>query len=220
MAVNAELIDGDEERLAALWEQPMNATSVGDESADDAITELFTSRKEAAADPTLRPHASHTRRAARPRSQRRCGRVLLPRPRAAIACAIGSVLVAALALGSVARTVFTASTVTTALGPRLEPGAPPAARPAAPPSRNSLQRLRPPAAPPRAQRRLERRQPIARAAPPRGRAARRTRAVRIRARSRSPLARRFSAAPVAPRTPPPQPVLAPESSACEEFPPC
>lgn len=229
MAVDAQLTEEDEERLAALWDQPLDAADVDDQSAEDGIAALFSSPHRAAARAAPRAHASTARRSAPrrrfPRSQGSCRR-RLPRSRATSrSVAIGAVLVAASVSLSIALSALTGPTDTPpATYPRATADRAPAASPPTLPSRGQrdLRRVRSTRAP--AHRRDEDRRPIARADTTRSQTARHDRAARpAPAQQRRRSARRFVATPVAPLTPQPHRVPAtpaPVSSACEEFPPC
>ena len=228
MALNTQLATEDEDRLAALWEQPGDAGAEDDESTDDGVAALFTSPDGTAPHTLRRQHASSARRsAARTHSVPTRGSCARERPARSRATkrlmAIGVVLFAALMLLTVALSAMTGPTDIAATSPRPGAGHPPATSPRAAPSRDELERRRAAAARARAQRRREHRQVIARADGRRARAARRARAELVRARQRSRSPRRFAGAPPAPQTADPDQSSAPPaavSSACEEFPPC
>lgn len=208
MAVTASLLEDDEQRLAALWAQPLDDAPVGDEPPDDAIAALFSAPGGAAPRPTPRTRGSKARRpAARPQSGRLqgslAGRRLAARSRATNrSLAVVAMLVAALVLIPVARSALTGPVNTPATHPRATADRSPASRPSASPSRgqSELRRIRATRA--RAHRRREHRQAIARANRRRSRVARRDRAARrARAHVRSRSAGRLVATPTAPPDP-------------------
>lgn len=228
MAVTAHLTDGDVERLAALWEEPLDSSTVGTGSADDGIAALFSTPAGAAAHAPPRQPANARRSAPRRRSPRfQCSRRRrFPRSRATDRLLpIGAVLVATPMLVSVALSALTGPTDTpSATYPRATADPPPAASPPTLPSRGQghLRRIRSTRVP--AHRRHDDRRPTTRAHTTRSQTARRDRAARpAPAQQRRRSAHRFVATPVAPRTPRQHRVSAtpaPVSSACEEFPPC
>jgi len=230
MAVNTSLLEDDEQRLAALWAQPLDDAAVGAEPPDDVIAALFSAPGGAAPRPTPRTRGSRARQpAARPQSARLQGSFaggrLATRSRATNrSLAVVAMLVAAFVLIPVARSALTGPVDIPATHPRVTADRPPASSPSALPSRGQTELPRVRATRARAHRRQERRQAIARANRTRSRIVRRDRAARrAGARERHPSAGRFVATPAAPQTAPPdfipQPT-APVSSACDEFPPC
>lgn len=227
MAVNAQLTEEDEERLAALWAQPLDAADVGDQSAEDGISALFSAPAGAAAHSPPHQPADARRSAPRrrsPRSQRsRRRRLRRSRPTSRL-LPIGAVLVVAPMLVSVALSALTGPGTPSATYPRATADPPPAASPPTFPSRGQRHLRRVRSTQVRAHRRHDDRQAIAGAHRRQSQAARRDRAARrTRAQQRRRSAHRFVATPVAPRTPRQHRVPAtpaPVSSACEEFPPC
>ena len=229
MAVNTALREDEEQRLAALWAQPLDDAPVGAEPPDDVIAALFSTTGRAAPRQTPRTRGSKARRpAARPQSARlqgsRAGQ-RLAHSRAtsrsiALVAMLVAMLVAALVLIPLARSALTGPVGIPATHPRATADGPRAPSPSALPSRGRLEFRRIRAARARAHRRREHQLAIARSNRRRSRAARRERAApRARAHVRSQSAARFVATPPAPPDPIPKPT-APVSSACDEFPPC
>lgn len=226
MAVNTALRQDEEQRLAALWAQPLDDAPVGAEPPDDVIAALFSTTVRAAPRQTPRTRGSKARRpAARPQSARlqgaRAGQRLAQSRATNRSLAVVAMIVAALVLIPVARSALTGPADTPATHPRATGERPRASGPSLLPSRGrpELRGIRATRAP--AHRRQEHRQAIARGNRRRSRAARRDRASAPRARAhvRSRSAGRFVATPTAPPDPIPEPT-APVSSACDEFPPC
>ena len=211
-------------RLAALWEQPLDAPTVG----DDWVSTLFSAPDDAA---TRRGAHHRTGRTDRVEAHRRRGhgrrrgwRARPPGPHAAIRwLAFGVALLVAIVSTTVVLTSSTGSTDSSEMvapaETRQTTGLSPPARPA--PREPELARAE--AVRPRAQRGSGRRARAARVRHERSRAARRAR----RAPTRAPLPTRAvqqrsepsGAPPAALRRPSPS-SAAPTSSACDEFPPC
>jgi len=205
MAVNAQPLTDDEERLAALWAQPP------DDASDRALTD----------DGTARAHRTAARRSPRDRRRgspsRRAGSQVASR-----SLVVGIVVVLMLttvAVSALTSSTDSADTVVPAAAERT--GAP--TRPARSP-RGEPELRQAPAAPARARRDRVRRTRPTPAAQKRPRAARSTRVAPPppprSTRSAPPLSQ-----PAAPPTPTAgqrqsPPSTAPASSACDEFPPC
>ena len=224
VGVNTDLPRHDEDRLAALWEQPLDATTVG----DDRASTLFSAPDDAA---TRRGAHHRTGRADRSAARRRRGhdrrrrwRARPPGPHAAIRwLALGVALLVAIVSTTIALSSSTGSTDSSEMVSPAETRPttvlPPPARPT--PSEPELSRAE--AVRPRAQRGSGRR---ARAAPvrhERPRAAQRARRVPTRTPVPSRPVQQSSepaaAPPTAVRRSSPPPTV-PASSACDEFPPC
>ena len=212
MPYDTEVVDQGEERLAALWEQPLDE-DVDAELADPAIRTLFATQdadQPARASRRLRRGSGASTRDRRPcwrRSRTRSSRPWTTRRAVMVATGIGAAIM--LPTGVVA---LTGSSEMPPGRSRVERVDQPAAHGELRPT--DADHGSPPAAP--VQRRLD-----ARRSPP---AARRTGGARTRVRRGEGGPRRDAETPAQPAptraqviAPPPVP---PASSACDEFPPC
>ena len=113
MAVNAHVPRSDEDRLAALWEQPLDGATVGD-SIDDGIAALFSAPDDSAprAAPDHGAGGTHRSQARRPtgrgRGRRSRARRAGPQP-ASRSLAIGAALIVALLSAMIALSTSTGS---------------------------------------------------------------------------------------------------------------
>ena len=227
MAVNAQLLRDEEERLAALWAQPLDEAAVAD-STDDGIAALFSPADIAAPHNaprhwTARAHRTAPRRPPHDRRQRSRSR---PRragsqvaSRSLVVGIVVILMLTTVAVSALTSSTDTADTVVPAAADRT--GAP--TRPA--PSPHGEPELRQaPAAPDRARRNRVRRTRPTPAAQARPRAARSTRVAPPPAprstRSAQPLSEPAARPPPTARPRRSPPSTAPASSACDEFPPC
>lgn len=222
MPVDAQLTEDDEARLAAMWDEPLDAEPVGGQPGDDVIANLFGSSSDH--QPRTAPRAHKSDR--RPREARRRCLDRAVWPRAVYRwVAVGVVLVAALAVITIARSPSAGPAQTNATKSTRTPSG----HSAAPTLRGSRElgaphRRHTRAA--RARRDRNRRRSRARRARAHERAARRARAMVTHARHRARVPSRPTAPPPGP-TPTPQtseprrtPMPPAPSSACDEFPPC
>lgn len=224
MRVNADVPRNDEDRLAALWEQPFDATTVG----EDWISPLFSAPDDAATRIGAHHRTGGTDRSEAHRSRghtrRRRSRARRPGPQAASRrLAFGVALLVAIVSATIALSSSTGSTDSSEMVSPAEtrrttvlpPPAGPTPREPAPPRAESAR--------PRAQRGSGRRARAARVRHERSPAAQRARRAPTRSHlpARATQQRRQAAAapPTAPRRPSPPSTL-PASSACDEFPPC
>ena len=224
MGVNADLPRNDEDRLAALWEQPLDATSVGDgwvstlfSAPDDAATRRGAHHRTGGTDRSAahrrRGHDRRLRSRARPAGPQAASRTL----------AFGVALLVALVTTTIALSSSTESTDSSEMvspaEKRRTTGLSPPARPA--PREPELPRAE--AVRPRAQRGSGRRARAARVRQERSRAPHGARRVPTRAplpARAAQLRRQPTAAPPTAFRRPSPPSTAPASSACDEFPPC
>jgi len=232
MAVNAQPLGEAEERLAALWQQPLH----GGETNNDAATALFSSPDKAAPRAAAYPcAAAYPRggrarrpparpRPARSRESRSHQRHRRSRPTNR-SLAVGATVAATLVLLPVALSALTDRGRSAAISARPDAVRSLAAPPPDGQSHDQLERQLRRAAQARGQRQIERRQELDRATRERTRTTpSHARRVRARAHQRDDPAPRMakpnaaSAAAQPQRSPvPPVPAASP---ACEEFPPC
>lgn len=228
MAVHEPIPHDEQDRLAALWEQPLDDDRAVD-TTDDAIAALFSAPGRDEPPTASRPRAGATRRSDARRRSAGCdrghSRPRRAQPRAAAHwVAVGVVLLVGLVLTAVALDGMTGSTDTRA------PNSPTAARRAAapdPPARTTPITLEPRRARTvglRPQRPRKRRARSARPGRTRSRIAQRPRTAPTRARRPARSVRPRSEPPATPSTARPRnapiPTAPSSSSACDEFPPC
>ena len=224
VAVNTDLPRNDEDRLAALWEQPLDATTVG----DDRASTLFSAPGHSATRRGAHPRTGRTDRSEahrrRGRDRRRGWSARPPRPHAAIRwLAFGIALLVAIVSTTIA---LSSSTETTDSSEMVSPADTRQTTRLSPPTRPAPREpelARAEAVRPRAERGSGRRARAARVRHERSRAARRARRVPTRAplpvRAVQQRSEPSAAPPAALRRPSPS-SAAPTSSACDEFPPC
>ena len=225
MAVNADVRDNDEDRLAALWEQPLDGDHVIDD--DDPIPPLFAAPDSNVPRAAARRRTGYTCRSEARRhsvgSHRGRSRRRRADPTSAVRSAtVGVALVVVVALVTVALETMTRTT-----GPRAPESSTPARRAApAPPVRPTpatLEARRGQVTVPRV-RGDERRPPIGRAGRARSRGAHSPRTDPTPPHRRARTSRPHTEPAVtpstglSPRTRVPTPPTG--SSACDEFPPC
>jgi len=226
MAVNARVPRSDEDRLAALWEQPLDGSTV-DDSIDDGIAALFSASDDPAprAAPDHGTGGTHRSQARRPtgrgRGRRSRARRAGPQP-ARRSLAIGAALVVALLSAMIALSASTGSSDSADTASPAETDETTVLSPPARPTPVETEIRRAPATRLRAQRGRQHRGRTG-ARHERSRAGGPARAVPTREPHAVRSTRRRSEPAAAPQTalrrriPPP---TAPASSACDEFPPC
>lgn len=226
MAVNAHVPRSDEDRLAALWEQPLDGATVGD-SIDDGIAALFSASDDSA--PRAAPHhgagGTHRSQARRPgRGGRRRSRARRAGPQpASRSLAIGAALIVALVSAMIALSTSTGSSDSADMPSPAETDQTTVLSPPARQTPVETEIRRAAATRFRAQRGRQHRGRATGARPERSRAAQPARAVPTRKPHPVRSTRRRSEPAAAPQTAPRRripPPTAPVSSACDEFPPC
>lgn len=224
MAVNAQVPRSDEDRLAALWEQPLDGATAAGDSIDDGTAALFSAPDDSASRAAPHHGAGGTHRSqarrqtGRGRGRRWRARRAGPQP-ASRSLAIGAALIVALLTTTVALSTSTGSSDSADTASPPEPDQTTILSPAARPTPVEAETRRAP----RAQRARQHRGRATGSRRERSRAAQPARAVPTREPLPVHSARRRSEPAARPRTalrrriPPP---TAPVSSACDEFPPC
>lgn len=225
MATDAQLTADEQERLSAMWEQPLDPAPAGVQSGDDAIAELLASPGGRPTDAARCPPESRARGSAapprwdRPRHVR--ARLAWPRVRCRWIGA-GATVIAALMLMTIVQSPSTKSSDPVSVAPRAAADRLTVPNPPPQPRHEELDRRRAETARARAPRTRERQQARGRKERQRARAARRARTAPKRARPRTRAARPTVEPAPQPSQPKatPRPTPPPPSSACDEFPPC
>lgn len=225
MAVNARVPRSDEDRLAALWEQPLDGSTV-DDSIDDGIAALFSASDDPAPRADHGTGGTHRSQARRPtgrgRGRRSRARRAGPQP-ARRSLAIAAAIIVALLSAMIALSTSNGSSDSADTASPAETDQTTVLSPSARPTPVETEIRRAPATRLLAQRGRQHRGRATGARHERSRAAQPARAVPPREPHPVRSTRRRSEPAAAPQTalrPPIPPPTAPVSSACDEFPPC